>query len=79
MADKRFRNIINGESVDAADGSSYDIVNPATGAVYAQAPASGEEDVDRAMKAAETAPHPASGRRRCSRSPMRSSRAPRSS
>ena len=55
MADKRFRNIINGESVDAADGSSYDIVNPATGAVYAQAPASGEEDVDRAMKAAETA------------------------
>ncbi len=55
MADKRFRNIINGESVDAADGASYDIVNPATGAVYAQAPASGEEDVDRAMKAAENA------------------------
>jgi betaine-aldehyde dehydrogenase len=55
MADKRFRNIINGESVDAADGSTYDITNPATGAVYAQAPASGEEDVDRAMKAAENA------------------------
>jgi betaine-aldehyde dehydrogenase len=55
MADKRFRNIINGESVDAADGSTYDITNPATGAVYAAAPASGEEDVDRAMKAAENA------------------------
>ncbi len=55
MADKRFRNVINGESVDAADGATYDITNPATGAVYAQAPASGEEDVDRAMKAAENA------------------------
>src|SRR3954468_16355303 len=55
MADLRFRNIINGEVVDAADGSTYDLVNPATGEVYAAAPASKEEDVDRAMKAAEAA------------------------
>ena len=55
MADLRFRNIINGKAVDAADGSTYDLVNPATGEVYASAPASTEEDVDRAMKAAEAA------------------------
>jgi betaine-aldehyde dehydrogenase len=55
MADLRFRNIINGKAVDAADGSTYDLVNPATGEVYASAPASSEEDVDRAMKAAEAA------------------------
>jgi betaine-aldehyde dehydrogenase len=55
MADLRFHNIVNGESVDAADGSTYDLVNPATGEVYAAAPGSKAEDVDRAMKAAETA------------------------
>jgi betaine-aldehyde dehydrogenase len=55
MADLRFRNVINGESVDAADGATYDLVNPATGEVYAAAPASGEEDVDRAMRAADAA------------------------
>src|SRR3954463_5519783 len=55
MADQRFRNIVNGVAVDAADGSTYDLVNPTTGEVYAAAPASGAEDVDRAMKAAETA------------------------
>ena len=55
MADLRFRNIVNGESVDAADGATYDLVNPATGAVYAAAPASKAEDVDRAMQAAAAA------------------------
>jgi len=52
---KQFRNMINGESVDAASGETYGVVNPATGEVYAQAPASGAEDVDRAMKAAAAA------------------------
>jgi betaine-aldehyde dehydrogenase len=55
MADLRFRNVINGESVDAADGATYDLVNPATGEVYAAAAASKSEDVDRAMKAADAA------------------------
>src|SRR3954463_5358716 len=55
MADLRFRNIVNGESADAADGATYDLINPATGEVYAAAPASRAEDVDRAMKAAEAA------------------------
>ncbi|MFP5252870.1 MAG: gamma-aminobutyraldehyde dehydrogenase [Actinomycetes bacterium] len=52
---RQFRNIINGESVESASGETYGVVNPATGEVYAQAPASGPEDVDRAMKAAATA------------------------
>jgi len=52
---QQFRNIINGKPVDAADGSTYDLVDPTTGEVYAQAPASKQEDVNRAMKAAEDA------------------------
>ncbi len=50
-----FRNLVNGELVDAASGRTYDVVNPSTGEVYATAAASGAEDVDRAMTAAETA------------------------
>jgi len=52
---QQFRNIIDGESVAAASGETSDVVNPTTGQVYAQAPKSGAEDVDRAMRAAETA------------------------
>jgi betaine-aldehyde dehydrogenase len=52
---QNFRNVINGESVDAASGETYDVINPATGETYAQAPASGPEDVDRAMQAAAKA------------------------
>ncbi len=49
------RNLINGELVDAASGATYEVVNPATGAAYASAPASEAEDVDRAMRAADAA------------------------
>lgn len=49
------RNLIDGASVDAASGATYDVVNPATGRAYATAPASGAEDVDRAVRAAERA------------------------
>ena len=52
---QQFRNIIGGKPVDAADGATYDLVDPTTGEVYAQAPASKQEDVNRAMKAAEDA------------------------
>ncbi len=55
MADQTFRNFINGELVDAASGATYDVVDPSTGAVYAQAPLSGAEDVDRAYAAADAA------------------------
>jgi betaine-aldehyde dehydrogenase len=52
---QQFRNIIGGKAVDSASGETYDIVNPATGEVYATAPASSAEDVDQAMKAAAEA------------------------
>src|SRR6476659_2976818 len=55
MADKTFRNVINGELVDAASGETYDVIDPTTGEVYATAPMSGAEDVDRAYAAAATA------------------------
>ncbi len=55
MSDTTFRNVINGELVDAASGETYDVVDPTTGETYATAPMSGEEDVDRAYRAAETA------------------------
>ena len=51
----RVRNFVDGEHVDSADGQHYDVVNPSTGEAYAQAPASGKEDVGRAYEAAEKA------------------------
>jgi betaine-aldehyde dehydrogenase len=56
MSDKlELRNVVDGKQVPAADGSAYDVVDPATGEVYATAPMSGPEDVDRAMVAAAKA------------------------
>lgn len=55
MADQTFQNVINGELVDSVSGETYDIVDPTTGEVYAQAPKSGAEDVDRAYAAAAAA------------------------
>src|SRR5256885_16215646 len=49
------RMMIGGSSVDAADGQTFDVVNPATGAVIATAPLGGREDVDRAVDAARKA------------------------
>src|SRR5690349_8915274 len=55
MGTTTFRNVINGELVDAASGETYDVVDPTTGEVYATAPHSGAEDVDRAYQAAAAA------------------------
>src|SRR4028119_1802620 len=52
---RSIKNFVNGEHVDPAEGRFYDVTNPATGEVFAQAPASGKEDVDRAYRAAEKA------------------------
>jgi betaine-aldehyde dehydrogenase len=52
---KTIRNFVGGEQVDPVEGRTYDLIDPSTGEVFAQAPASGEEDVDRAYKAAEKA------------------------
>lgn len=52
---RRLRNYIGGEFKDAADGRTTEVVNPATGEVYATAPLSGQTDVDAAMAAAAAA------------------------
>jgi betaine-aldehyde dehydrogenase len=52
---RRLQNFVGGEHVDSAEGRLYDLVNPATGEVFAQAPLSGEADVDRAFGVAEKA------------------------
>ena len=49
------RMVIGGEQAEAADGRTFDIVNPATGQVIATAPLGGRGDVDRAVAAARTA------------------------
>ena len=54
-AKTKLQNFVGGEHVDPADGSLYDLINPATGEVFARAPMSGKEDVDRAFEAAEKA------------------------
>ncbi|GAB3895152.1 hypothetical protein GCM10029964_074630 [Kibdelosporangium lantanae] len=56
MSDKQvFRNFVNGEHTDSADGRTLDLVNPATGEVYATSPLSGQSDVDAAVAAADRA------------------------
>jgi len=52
---KAYRNFVNGEHVDAADGRTIPVVNPSTGQQYATAPLSGAADVDVAMRAAADA------------------------
>ncbi|MEX2182920.1 MAG: gamma-aminobutyraldehyde dehydrogenase [Chloroflexota bacterium] len=52
---KSYQQYIGGSFVDAADGRTADVVNPANDEVIATVPASSAEDVDRAVKAAETA------------------------
>src|SRR3712207_6655745 len=52
---KRLQNFVGGERVDAGDGRSSDLINPATGEAFAEAPISGGTDVDRAFEVAERA------------------------
>jgi len=47
--------IIGGEQVDAADGQTFEVVNPASGQVIANVPLGGPEDVNRAVAAAQRA------------------------
>jgi len=55
VATREIRNVINGASVPAAEGQTIDLVDPTTGQVFATAPQSGAEDIDRAYAAAATA------------------------
>jgi len=52
---KALQNFVNGRHVDAADGETTPVVNPATGEAYATAPLSRAADVDAAMQAAAAA------------------------
>ena len=51
----KLQNFIDGEFVDAADGESEEVTNPATGDVIAEMQLSTEKDVDRAVAAARRA------------------------
>jgi len=52
---KTYQQFIGGEFVDAADGRTAEVVNPANDQVIANVPASASEDVDRAVEAADAA------------------------
>src|SRR6266480_6340260 len=49
------RMFINGEQVDALDGQTFEVSNPATGKVIARVPLGGKADIDRAVDAAQKA------------------------
>jgi betaine-aldehyde dehydrogenase len=51
----KLQNFIDGEFVDAADGATEEIVNPANGGVIAEMQLSSAEDVNRAVAAAKRA------------------------
>jgi betaine-aldehyde dehydrogenase len=51
----KLKNFIDGEFVDAADGATEDVLNPATAEPIGEAPLSTAEDVDRAVAAARRA------------------------
>ncbi|PJJ56295.1 betaine-aldehyde dehydrogenase [Mumia flava] len=48
-------NVVNGEKQTAADGATYEVLDPTTGQAYATAPLSREAEVDAAMQAAQAA------------------------
>lgn len=50
---RELKNFINGEYQSSKSGETSDVINPATGEVYAKAPVSNEADVEQAFKAAE--------------------------
>ena len=52
---KVLKNFVNGKLVDSKSGKTTELVNPATGKVFATAPNSNEADVDAALKAAAAA------------------------
>jgi len=51
----RHQNYVAGEWVDAVEGDTQDVINPATGETIAQVPRGSQADVDRAVAAAKKA------------------------
>jgi betaine-aldehyde dehydrogenase/aminobutyraldehyde dehydrogenase len=52
---QQHKNFVGGEWVDAVDGQTMEVVNPATGEVIAEVPRGSEQDVQRAVDAAKKA------------------------
>ena len=55
MADRILQNFVDGRAVEADAGRTAPLIDPSTGEVFAEAPLSGEADVDAAMQAAARA------------------------
>ena len=55
VAVSRHQNFVGGEWVDAVEGETQEIVNPATGETIAEVPKGSQADVDRAVEAAKRA------------------------
>src|ERR687891_2050012 len=55
MTKTKLQNFIDGEFVDAAEGATEEVTNPATGETIAEMPLSTGEDVNRAVAAAKRA------------------------
>ena len=51
----QYRNFVGGESVDAVDGGTMSVLNPATGETIAEVPSGTAADVERAVEAARKA------------------------
>src|SRR5512146_2278615 len=52
---EQYRILIGGQFADAASGETMEVIAPATGETIAEVPRCGEEDVDRAVEAAQAA------------------------
>jgi 1-pyrroline dehydrogenase len=55
VATVRYQNFVGGEWVDAVEGETAEIINPATGETLSEVPQGSEADVDRAVGAARKA------------------------
>ena len=51
----RTQNFVGGEWVDAVEGGTQEVVNPATGETLAEVPRGKRSDIDRAVEAAKLA------------------------
>ena len=52
---EQYRILIGGQFADAASGETMEVIAPATGETIAEVPRCSEEDVDRAIEAAQAA------------------------
>ncbi len=55
VATSKHKNFVGGEWVDAAEGGTMEVINPATGETIAEVPRGTQADVDRAVEAAKKA------------------------